>query len=385
VTPAYPPSDTWDSVTSARVQAVAAFGFTERQSRFLVTVMVHAGCFLERQYCTFTGTVRGHNSREFIGRLVARGFIRVIEPGPVRRGRLYHVHHKPLYEAIGQADNRNRRLHTLGRMVERVMILDALLEDRRCWWLSPADDKLQFFSQMRDNRLQREDYPHIAFGAGRQRTIRCFPDKLPIGIEKDSTEHLVFLYLVNRRVPVDFRQFLLRHVGLLRMVHRWTLRLVVPRRFRKAVALYKAAIREELWTPLNPSVSRSLEAYFADCHARGTHVGDPDDPYLRREFSRQGSAKIQSLYRAWRARGDRVLWEAPSTVLADDRTHGCARVEVVMLDRQYLQLAPAMDRDAWAKRGAKRKLRQVGPPVPEALPSPLSPLENHADDASANA
>ena len=39
--------------------AVAAFGLTERQARFLVTVMVHAGCFLERQYCTFTGTVAG--------------------------------------------------------------------------------------------------------------------------------------------------------------------------------------------------------------------------------------------------------------------------------------------------------------------------------------
>ena len=29
-------------------------------------------------------------------------------------------------------------LHTLGRMVERVMILDAVLGDRRCWWLSPG-------------------------------------------------------------------------------------------------------------------------------------------------------------------------------------------------------------------------------------------------------
>lgn len=382
---AYPVSDTLDSVTRARVQAVAAFGFTERQCRFLVTVMVHAGCFLERQYCTFTGTVRGHNSREFIGRLVARGFIRAIEPGPVRRGRLYHVHHKPLYEAIGQAGNRNRRLQTLGRMVERVMILDALLEDRRCWWLSPADDKLQFFSLMRDNRMQREDYPHIAFVAGRERTIRCFPDKLPIGIEKDSMEHLVFLYLVNRRLPVDFRQFLIRHVGLLRMVHRWTMRLLVPRRFRKAVALYKAAVREELWTPMNPSVSRMLETYFAECHATRAHVGDPDDPYIRREFSRQGSAKIQALYRAWRRQGDRVLWDAPSTVLADDRAHGCARVEVVMLDGQYLQLTAAMDRDAWARKGAKRKSRQVGPPVSERSPSPLPPLANHADDAPANA
>ena len=69
MTPVYPASDTWDSVTEARVQAVAAFGFTERQARFLVTVILHAGCFLERQYCTFTGTVRGHNSRESLAHL----------------------------------------------------------------------------------------------------------------------------------------------------------------------------------------------------------------------------------------------------------------------------------------------------------------------------
>jgi hypothetical protein len=100
---------------------------TQRQCEFLVTVMVHAGCFLERQYCEYTGTVRGQNSRDFVPRLVALGFARSIEPGPVRRGRMYHVHHKPLYEAFGLTDDRNRRLHSMGRMVERVMILDAVL------------------------------------------------------------------------------------------------------------------------------------------------------------------------------------------------------------------------------------------------------------------
>ena len=136
----YAAHEIYDSVTPARVNAIRGFGFTERQRQFLVTVMVHSGCFLERQYCAFTGTARGQNSREFMARLVARGFARAVEPGPIRRGRLYHVHHKPLYEAIGQADNRNRRLRMIGRMVERVMILDAVLGDRRCWWLSPADE-----------------------------------------------------------------------------------------------------------------------------------------------------------------------------------------------------------------------------------------------------
>ncbi len=381
----YPSIDSDDSVSRTRVQALSHLGFTERQREFLVTVMVHAGCFLERQYCAFTGTVRGQNSREFIARLVARGFVRVVEPGPVRRGRLYHVHHKPLYEAIGQADNRNRRLRTLGRMVERVMILDAILGDRRCWWLSPADDKWKFFCLKRDNRLQPDDYPHIAFGTGRQRTIRCFPDKLPIGVEKTDRDRLVFVYLVNRRLPVDFRQFLMRHTELFRMVHTWTVRLLVPRRFRKAVALYKAALREELWTPMNPSVCKLLETYFPERYTQGGHLGDPDDRYLREEFRKQGMAKIQALYRAWRREGDRVLWRANSHTLRDDRSHGCSAVDVELLNRQYLQLTGTMDRDVWAKRGAKRKSRQVGPRASMLAPDSPSSLVGHECEPQATA
>jgi hypothetical protein len=359
-----PPNRAFDSVSISRVSALREYGLTLRQREFLVTVMVHSGCFLERQYCEFTGTVRGQNSREFIARLVARGFARAIEPWPVRRGRLYHIHHKPLYEAIGQTDNRHRRLRTIGRMVERVMILDAVLGDRRCCWLSPECDKRTFFDVTQGTGLSPEEYPHVGFGAGRTKTIRCFPDKLPIGIEKQDTSRFVFVYLVNRRVPVDFRQFLMRHTELFRSLHHWTVRLLLPRRFRKAVALYKAAVREQLWTPLNPNVSKSLEAYFRERQEQGGHLGDPSDRYIAQEFRKQGMPKIQALYRAWRRSGDRILWQSCSVSLRDDWTYGRSAVEVQPLNRQYLQLTGSIDRDLWAKRGAKRKSRQVGPPDP---------------------
>lgn len=154
----------------------------------------------------------------------------------------------------------------------------------------------------------------------------------------------------------------------------WTVRLLVPRRFRKAVALYKAALREDLWTPLNPSVSKALETYFPERHAQGGHLGEPDDRYIREEFRTQGMPKIQALYRAWRREGDRVLWSAHSTTLRDARSRGCSAIEVELLNRQYLQLTGTMDRDVWAKRGAKRKSRQVGPPVSTPSPDSLLPL-----------
>jgi len=67
----YPRSSIFDSVSERRVNALDGFGFTQRQREFLATVMVHAGCFLERQYCAFTGTARGQNSREFVAGLGA--------------------------------------------------------------------------------------------------------------------------------------------------------------------------------------------------------------------------------------------------------------------------------------------------------------------------
>src|SRR5580704_18127397 len=57
--------DLSDSARPERVDAVAAFGFTDRQARFLVRVLVHAGVFLERQYCTFARVVHGRKSHAF--------------------------------------------------------------------------------------------------------------------------------------------------------------------------------------------------------------------------------------------------------------------------------------------------------------------------------
>ena len=52
---------------------------------------------------------------------------------------------KPLYEAIGEANNRHRRPASLGRLVERLMLLDAVLADRRYGWLGTERDKRAYF------------------------------------------------------------------------------------------------------------------------------------------------------------------------------------------------------------------------------------------------
>jgi hypothetical protein len=101
-----PPPDRWDieQINSDRIHAIEAFGFTERQARFLVTVMLHAGVFVERQYCAFANIVHGQKTHDFVRKLIAGKFASMIAVGPLHRGRLIHVQHKRLYAAIGQVD-----------------------------------------------------------------------------------------------------------------------------------------------------------------------------------------------------------------------------------------------------------------------------------------
>jgi hypothetical protein len=354
-------SAVYDSARAIRVNALRPFGLTERQARFLVTVMAHSGSFLERQYCAFAGIARGQNSRDFVAGLVARGYAMAVTHGSVRRGRIYHVHHKPLYEAIGEPDDRHRKPQTIGRMVQRLMILDGVLGDRSCWWMTPERDKRSYFATTRKMGLSAWEYPQIEFGSGPKKTIRYFPDKLPIGVQKRDLDHHVFLYLVTRTLPIDFRMFLQRHAELFRTLHSWTVRVLVPRRFWKASVLYRAALRDELWTPIEPHIGDLLETYFRERRETGGHISNPSDEFLIKAFRRYGTARFASLYRAWRRMGDPILRAASSPVLRNERQHGWGACEIQLLRGQYLQLTGLIDRTDRATRGAKQIAGEVSP------------------------
>ena len=184
-----PAPDRWtiELANAERMDAIAAFGFTERQARFLLHVLLHSGVFLERQYCGFVGIVHGQKSTDFIKTLVERRFATPISTGKLHRGRMFHVHYKPLWAAIGEPDNRFRKPTAPGRMIERVMLLDAVLDAPDFTWLGPSTDKRRYFMRHLEDRLERRDYPHLLFGDGPTKVVRDFPDKLPIGVPPRSS------------------------------------------------------------------------------------------------------------------------------------------------------------------------------------------------------
>lgn len=330
-----------DSVSDGRVGAMASLGFTERQARFLVTVMVYGGAFLERQYCTFAGIAHGQKTHDFVRKLIDRGYVTVITPGAPHRGRLYHLQYKPLYEAIGEPNNRNRRPATMGRMVERLMVLDAVLADRRYTWLGTEQDKVAYFKSTFEQRGFGADpsLPHLVFGTGPEKVIRYFPDKMPIGVERDYGPRHVFLFLVTSDVPAAFRMFLFRHADLLGSVRQWTIRLLVPRPFRKAIALYRYAVRDELATPLTPASVDELESVFR--HRAGTAgatrpAPDFDLATAKRKFA---AARFRARYRMWQVDPSMALWGVQSSSLRDQLARGEGRIEFMELPHQYLRLA----------------------------------------------
>lgn len=328
-----------NSVREDRVKAIAEFGFTERQARFLVHVLVYSGVFLERQYCTLAGIAHGQKTHNFLQKLIDRGYVTVITPGALHRGRLFHVQYKPLYEAIGEANNRHRRPASLGRMIERLMILDAVLVDKRHTWLGTEQDKLAYFKASLGDRFRLDDLPRLTFGDGDQKTIRYFPDKLPIGVERDYGPRHVFLYLVTREVPAAFRMFLFRHAELLKTVHFWTIRLLVPRRFRKAIALYRYAARDEVARPLEPALVDELEWVFR--HRAGTAdlTQKPPDLDLKAASRKFDAARFRARYRMWQLDPQLALWNLHSHILRDQMAEGRGRLEFMELPHQYLRLA----------------------------------------------
>jgi len=73
------------SVSPSRIGGLMRLGFTERQARFLVHVLVFSGMFLERQYRAFTGLAHGQTTHDFLARLVTAGYATPITPGALHR------------------------------------------------------------------------------------------------------------------------------------------------------------------------------------------------------------------------------------------------------------------------------------------------------------
>jgi hypothetical protein len=319
-----------------RVDAVVRLGFTPRQAAFLVTVALHSGVCLARHYCTFARLVWGHVVRDFFAVLVTRRFATACRCA--RQGaHLYHVQHKALYRAIGEPDSRLRRPTPVARAVERVMLLDAVLAEPDLTWLATEPDKLAHFAAC--TSLSHGEMPRFVFRRAAGTTVRYFPDRLPIGYHADGRAP-VFVYLIRRWDPFDFRLFLQRHGPLLRSLADWQIRLLVPPHLAGAEERYLTTCWNELATPLAPDALEELRWYFTRRQELGNASRALHGDRFRRAHVRFSAPRFRALYRQWTELGDGVLEFQGSRLLSEALSRGRGRVDCQVLARQYAHLAP---------------------------------------------
>lgn len=232
-----------------RVHAVSEFGFTTRQARFLVSVMLHGGVSLPRQYARLAGTAYGHKVNVFFDKLVSLRYAvrcRCVH----NRAAVYHVRHQPLYRAIGEPHNRNRKPVPAALVVERLMLLDAVISHPDLDWLSTATDKIAYFSGEASSDMNRWPQQTVAG------TRRYFPDHLPIGVSPKRS--VVVLFLATTPVTDELKAFVRRHAGLLETLPDWTVRLVMTPPVSAVRSLLETAVRDQLRNAESPVTRDAL-------------------------------------------------------------------------------------------------------------------------------
>jgi hypothetical protein len=319
-----------------RIKAIAELGFTDRQARFLVTVMLHSGVCVPRQYAAFAGTAYGHNVTKFFATLVQRGYATGSDCLH-NRAALYHIHHQALYRAIGQPHSRHRRPTSARQAIDRVMLLDAVITNPEIVWMATAEERIAFFSMMAP-RLPPERLPHLGGGKSSSGRVRMFPDGLPIGVEPNG--RVVFLYLVTTSFDGNLRVFLQRSIDLLNALPGWTLRLLFLPQTAGAMTSFEAVVRDELtaWSP------RTVEEFTWYCEQRRT-TPDPrarcrSDERFSRAHRAFSTPRCQRLYQRWLTEGHAVFELVSSTAITEKFARGTARIESQVLLLSYRHLSP---------------------------------------------
>jgi len=295
-----------------RVRALEPLGFSDRQTRFLVTVALHSGFCLRRHYTTFTGLKYGAGVRDFLDRLVTRKLARRLDFRR-DRGHVYHLQASGIYAAIAQPDNRNRRRTSAALIARKLMLFDYVLSQPDVEWYATEPDKVALFTG--PFGIQPTDLPQRVYPARYRQTpptIRYFIHKLPIYLTGDPPV-ASFVVLVTDLTGQAFEQFLKDHVRLLNGLPRWRIVAIAPRHLPGLAACqvvfrqFAAGVRR----PPSTDETDQLRIYFSmlDLLERNDLQRVTMDEMHRFQAVRPrfAAAEFETLFERWKAHGPSVL------------------------------------------------------------------------------
>lgn len=318
------------------VRTVAERGFTERQARFLVHVARHSGVCVMRQYSAFAGIVFGQKTRKFFAKLERLGWVSTYDCAH-NRGRIYHLRHRDVYEAIGDPESRLRRPPAVPRALERLMVLDAILKDPEIVWLATPDEKVSHVSML--TRVQPDAMPQVKAPRGSLEPVRYFPDRLPVGVHPGG--RWILICLVTQDAHREIRAFLERHLLLLAGLPAWTLRVAIPAHMATYATPLVDEVKHALRYRVGGQIADDLRWYFEQRRS-GSRPGsllDDDERAYRARLRRFSGVGFSALYTLWLAHGDEVFTRV-SAPISHALAAGDATIEPLVLPHAYSHLAP---------------------------------------------
>ena len=294
-----------------RIQALERFGYSKAEARFLLIAALHSGYFLRRQAAEFLGDPGRGSVAALVEKIFENGHATAAAYD--RHTHLYHLCTRPFYAAIGQEDNRNRRMRECSTIKNKLMALDFVLARPDAHFLATEQEKLQHF--LGTLNLSESDLPARTYGAASAvPTKRYFVEKFPIFVppndgQVDSTS---FCFVdEGLTTPSHFETFLEHYGRLFSRLSRFNLIYVSarPAPFRWAESVFQKQLTKWMGDtyPRDPMIKR-LTSYFA---LRRSYEAKDFEALDRTKLLqlRNGQAefshpKYAELYEVWKAGGD---------------------------------------------------------------------------------
>ena len=198
-----------------RLAALRAYGYTDRESRFLYLVATHSGYFLANHFVRFIDSGHGWAVNTFITKALEKRHIRQ-ELHSTTGAKRYHLYARALYRAIGKEHSRNRKRHTVRRINVRLYALRFVLDHLSFDYLEEEPDKVDYFINVHE--LSQALLPARTYaprnGSGKEPVTRYFVDRFPLLLTEERTP--VFTFIDERETTTQaFRTHVLQHLALL--------------------------------------------------------------------------------------------------------------------------------------------------------------------------
>jgi hypothetical protein len=303
-----------------RRTALGHLGYNAQESQFIALAALHSGYFLRRQYLAFAGGTKGWKDVQFIDKLRAKNHCRV---SAYRHNRMvYHLSAKPLYAALNDPDNRNRREHQPATIKRRLMGLDFVLAHADHQYLATEREKIRYFTGSLE--LSPEQLPTRWYESpqGRDATAKHFVDKFPLflalpetnGASRASAPVVHFCYVDEDTQTTDgFATHLAHYRRLLTALPEFRIIYIADHSglFETARRTFVQALGRWAEAPADPIIVQLLDYFEARAafEARDFSTFDTARLIRFRQEKRQ-FAPYEALYSTWQAGGKAAVCTA---------------------------------------------------------------------------